>query len=320
MQNDERGRGRRPHEGGQQFGGQEGNYGGGRGGPRGPRGQEASGPRWQDDGDHYAPQPQIGNWDQDEPFYERGQGGQPPQYGHGRPNPYGPQYEQGGRYPGTRPLGDRQWLGSRSDDPGQSSYGGFRGEDPSYQRQDLGESWGRGRREAGWEGAGRGRGPHRGYGRDREYGQDYGYSYGRSADYGFGGRGGDYGGGMDRYSNQQSRIDPRGYTRSDERVRENVCERLSRSGLDVADVEVSVEKGQVTLQGTVPDRHTKHAIEDCVDDCAGVKDVENRVKVTSGGMSGMSGAGGSSGAGSTGSSSGMGGSSGTGGKGASTQR
>lgn len=60
-----------------------------------------------------------------------------------------------------------------------------------------------------------------------------------------------------------------------------VCERLAHSGLDVSDVEVSVSDGQVTLQGTVPDRRTKHAVEDCVDDCAGVKEIENRVRCAS---------------------------------------
>ncbi|GAA4325958.1 hypothetical protein GCM10023144_08820 [Pigmentiphaga soli] len=38
---------------------------------------------------------------------------------------------------GTKP-GDR--IHSRSADPGQSSYGGFKGEDPRRQAQDLGRS------------------------------------------------------------------------------------------------------------------------------------------------------------------------------------
>ena len=309
MQNDDRNRGRGRRGGGQGQAGHEGNFSGGRGGgPRGPQGRDqyeygergyeqrgygGYGAGWQDEGGRYAMQSHRGDWDHDEPFYGRGQGGQPPQYGYGRPNPHGPQYEQGGRYPGTRPLGDRQWLGSRSDDPGQSSYGGFRGEDPSYQRQDLRTAGARRRwHEAAW---------------DDEMGADLGYGehgyggYGHGMAHGGGTRdwrarpdegrwGGDEPSGASypagRFPARQSRIDPRGYVRSDERVRENVCEHLSHSGLDVRDVEVNVKDGQVTLQGSVPDRRTKHAVEDCVEDCSGVKDVENRVKVSAGGSAG----------------------------------
>ncbi|GAA5234920.1 BON domain-containing protein [Verticiella sediminum] len=73
---------------------------------------------------------------------------------------------------------------------------------------------------------------------------------------------------------------PKGYERSDERIREDVCEHLSRAyRLDVSDVSVAVADGVVTLDGTVPVRGMKHAIEDIADDCVGVKDVENRIKV-----------------------------------------
>lgn len=75
--------------------------------------------------------------------------------------------------------------------------------------------------------------------------------------------------------------------RSDERVREDLCERLSHSGLDVSDVSVDVSDGVVALEGTVPDRRTKHAIEDCADDCLGVTDIQNRIRVASGNHPGM---------------------------------
>ncbi|MCJ9708129.1 BON domain-containing protein [Bordetella hinzii] len=213
--------------------------------------------RWDEDGGgSQAPPPRearwqasarSGRWGAEEPGYGRQWPERPPEYGYDRPNRHGPQYEEGGRYPGSRPLNQDEWLGSRSADPGQGSYGGFRGEDPGYQRQDLRSTRERGARAsgAGDEGA-------------------LGYWGGQPDD---GTRG--------------ARIDPKGYTRSDERVREMVCERLAHSGLDVSDVEVSVSDGQVTLQGTVPDRRTKHAVEDCVDDCAGVKEIENRVRCAS---------------------------------------
>lgn len=121
------------------------------------------------------------------------------------------------RNPGVHATGQGEHLRSRSADPGQSSYGGFSNEDPSFQRQQ-----------------------------------------------------GVYG---------NKRTMPKGYTRSDERVREDVCERLSHSGLDVSEVSVSVAEGKVTLEGTVKNRRVKHAIEDCTDDCTGVVDIDNRITV-----------------------------------------
>src|SRR4051812_48619217 len=65
---------------------------------------------------------------------------------------------------------------------------------------------------------------------------------------------------------------------SDERIREEVCEHLWRGAhVDVADVSVEVNQGIVTLEGTVPFRQMKYAVEDIVASCHGVRDVENRV-------------------------------------------
>ncbi|AXF25647.1 transporter [Burkholderia pyrrocinia] len=73
---------------------------------------------------------------------------------------------------------------------------------------------------------------------------------------------------------------PKGYTRSDERIREDVCERLAHAlDIDVSDVEVQVHDGRVELDGTVPARWMKHDIEDIADNCMCVRDVENRVRV-----------------------------------------
>ncbi|KAG1389103.1 hypothetical protein G6F58_013368 [Rhizopus delemar] len=54
---------------------------------------------------------------------------------------------------------------------------------------------------------------------------------------------------------------------------------LAHSGLDVSDVSVAVVDGCVTLEGTVRDRRSKHRIEDCTDACAGVQDVDNRIRI-----------------------------------------
>jgi osmotically-inducible protein OsmY len=76
------------------------------------------------------------------------------------------------------------------------------------------------------------------------------------------------------------RAGPKGYQRPDERIREDICERLwHESHLDVSEVSVEVEKGDVKLEGTVPHRHMKHRIEDIAAGCAGVNDVENRIRV-----------------------------------------
>ncbi|MYN14836.1 BON domain-containing protein [Pusillimonas sp. TS35] len=72
---------------------------------------------------------------------------------------------------------------------------------------------------------------------------------------------------------------PKGYIRSDDRIREDICEQLIFSGMDVRDVTVEVKDGRVLLDGTVSNRRVKHAIEDCADASSGVKDVDNRIRV-----------------------------------------
>ena len=52
-----------------------------------------------------------------------------------------------------------------------------------------------------------------------------------------------------------------------------------RPDIDPGDVTVDVHDGVVTLEGTVPWRAMKHAIEDIAAACAGVTDVENKVRV-----------------------------------------
>jgi osmotically-inducible protein OsmY len=72
---------------------------------------------------------------------------------------------------------------------------------------------------------------------------------------------------------------PRGYVRSDERIREDVCELLSfNDELDATDISVTVAKGEVTLEGTVPDRHSKRLADDIADSVNGVTDVHNRLR------------------------------------------
>jgi hypothetical protein len=73
---------------------------------------------------------------------------------------------------------------------------------------------------------------------------------------------------------------PKGYQRSDERLREDISERLMEARhIDSSDVTVTVSGAKVVLDGTVPERRMKHAIEDLVDACPGVQDIENGIRV-----------------------------------------
>ncbi|HEY4320288.1 MAG TPA: BON domain-containing protein [Gemmatimonadales bacterium] len=74
---------------------------------------------------------------------------------------------------------------------------------------------------------------------------------------------------------------PKGYQRSDERIREDVSEELARHGdIDASEIEVKVTGGDVTLSGTVEDRDTKRRAEACVENVSGVKDVQNNLKIS----------------------------------------
>lgn len=73
---------------------------------------------------------------------------------------------------------------------------------------------------------------------------------------------------------------PRGYRRSDSSIREELCERLTRDPvIDPSDVEVVVGEGDVLLVGTVDDRETRRRIEDLAYAVAGVREVENLLRV-----------------------------------------
>ena len=92
---------------------------------------------------------------------------------------------------------------------------------------------------------------------------------------------------------------PQGYTRSDERIREDANDRLTDDWrVDASNVDVTVNDGEVTLNGTVTSREAKRRAEDVVDGISGVKHVQNNLRVQQQGASG--GSGGSASSGSTG--------------------
>lgn len=73
---------------------------------------------------------------------------------------------------------------------------------------------------------------------------------------------------------------PRNYQRNDERIREDVIERLTdHPGLDASDIEVRVESGDVILSGMVDDRRQKRMAADICEDVFGVRNVQNQLRV-----------------------------------------
>src|SRR5262245_35903653 len=75
-------------------------------------------------------------------------------------------------------------------------------------------------------------------------------------------------------------IGPRGYQRPDDRIREEVNDRLTNDPyIDATEIEVSVDEGVVTLNGTVENRAEKRLVEDCVDAVPGVRDVTNNLRI-----------------------------------------
>lgn len=73
---------------------------------------------------------------------------------------------------------------------------------------------------------------------------------------------------------------PRNYQRNDERIREELIERLTRHhDIDASDVEIEVQAGEITLKGMVESRWEKRLAEDVCEDTFGVKHVSNKLKV-----------------------------------------
>lgn len=73
---------------------------------------------------------------------------------------------------------------------------------------------------------------------------------------------------------------PIGHQRSDERLYEQVCDVLTDAhDLDASRITVSVQSGEVTLTGFVPDRLSKRRAEEHIERMSGVKDVINNLRV-----------------------------------------
>ncbi len=166
---------------------------------------------------------------------------------------------------------EERWGGARSDDEAERDWArqwGYvegRGGRGGYERDARGWGYGAGAGFMGGRAESSGGTP--GYEAGGWTGQE---RYGRSSAMGRSAAGGPYAG-----------RGPRGYQRSDERIREDVCERMCDCGeLDASDIEVRVSNAEVTLQGTVRDRHDKRLAEDLVDQVSGVREVHNQIRVS----------------------------------------
>lgn len=120
---------------------------------------------------------------------------------------------------------------------------------------------------------------------DRNPGQGFGaYGYSNADEPAV--RGGQ-GGGRDYANRDHSGRGPRNYQRSDERIREDVCERLTRHReIDASDIDIEVRAGVVTLSGHVEDKHAKRLAEDIAEEVMGVSEVRNELKAARGGVLG----------------------------------
>lgn len=85
---------------------------------------------------------------------------------------------------------------------------------------------------------------------------------------------------MDKREGPHKGKGPKGYTRSDDSIKNDVNDALYRDTyVDASDIDVSVDNGEVTLSGTVDSRMAKRHAEDCIERIAGVSDVSNHLKV-----------------------------------------
>lgn len=75
-------------------------------------------------------------------------------------------------------------------------------------------------------------------------------------------------------------VGPKGYSRSDARIHEDVSDALMHDrSVDASQIEVEVTGGKVVLRGSVTSKWMKRRAEDCAEDISGVKDVHNEIAV-----------------------------------------
>ena len=181
-------------------------------------------------------------------------------------------YGQGGYGQGNygQPNYGQDYGSSGTSNYGRSNFGSGRySRESEYSREGYGGEGSYGS-PGGW------REP---YGEGQQYGQPYGQPSGQSSGQ-FGSRGSSF------QANHRGK-GPKNFQRSDERVKELLCERLHDDPeIDASEVTVNVQGGRITLEGTVESRRTKMMIEDVAEQI-GVQDVQNNLRVQKQGERGM---------------------------------
>ena len=112
-----------------------------------------------------------------------------------------------------------------------------------------------------------------------------GYGSGAGGAYGGGGYASNFAGGGQPSSGERENHrgrGPKGYKRSDDRIKEDVNDRITDDGsLNASDISVDVSDQEVTLKGTVQTRWEKRRAEDCAESVSGVDHVQNNLRVKS---------------------------------------
>lgn len=80
---------------------------------------------------------------------------------------------------------------------------------------------------------------------------------------------------------------PKAYRRSDDRIREDISDRLADDDrVDASEIEINVHDAEVTLTGSVDSRESKRRAEDIAEMVSGVQHVQNNIRVNREGASG----------------------------------
>lgn len=119
----------------------------------------------------------------------------------------------------------------------------------------------------------------RGYGNRRD---DQGWWGGPTGDRPSWQRLGEPGGQQGQGSGEHRGRGPRGYRRSDQRIHDDVNDRLTDDPmLDASEIDVEVKDGEVTLTGTVDSRQAKRHAEDLTESVSGVVHCQNNLRIRS---------------------------------------
>ena len=153
-------------------------------------------------------------------------------------------------------------FGHRGDWGRQGSWGTY-GNRPGYER---------GEERGTYNGQTRGNG---------QFGGQYGGQNRSQYEGQYGGGVGSYSGGLGGFAEQGRHAGrgPKNWQRSDDRIKEDVNERLTEHPqIDATEIEIQARNGEVTIGGSVEDRRIKRMVEDLVEGVSGVKEVHNQLR------------------------------------------